>query len=190
MPLQTDLNRIVDLDLGLRVVRGQRTWGPLCVHFADTFLDVELNVDLLISGQLDNGNSKFFAFVDIGKKRDRLDGPFLFLLVIHTVENRFNIKGGDFTDLLIGVFDTEYKILFAPSAVFDFLDGALALPGVIKLIGLVADEGEEADSLAKPFIVEYGGVLNDADEVRGQCGYLRDEDSAKGVGETHVATGQ
>jgi hypothetical protein len=160
------------------------------VHFADAFLYVELNVDFLVSGQLNNWDSEFFVFIDVGKKGDWFDGSFLLLFIVHAVKNRLNIKRGDFKNLSIGVFDTEDKILFAPSAVFDFLDCALALPGVIKFIGLVADEGDEADSLTEPFVVQYGGVLNDADEVRGQCGYFGDEDSAKGVGQTHVTTGQ
>jgi hypothetical protein len=104
------------------VVSSQGTWRPFCVHFSDAFLDIKLNVDLLISGQFNNGDSEFFIFAYIGKICNWLNGSFLLLFVVHAAKNWLNIEGGDFPDLLIGIFDVEDEILFAPSAILNFLD--------------------------------------------------------------------
>lgn len=190
LSLQTYFDRVVHLDFRFRVVSCKGAWCPLGVHLSNTLLHVKLYVDLLIRCQFDDGDSQFFSLAYVGKIGDWLDGPFLLLFVVHGAKNRFNIKGGYFADFLICVFDTENKILFAPSAILDFFNGALAFPGVIKLIGFVTDEGNEADSLAEPLIMEYWGVLDDANEMRGQGGYLWDEDSAESIRQAYVTTRQ
>ena len=190
LSLQTDLNGVVNLDLRLWVVSCQCAWSPLRVHFTDALLDVKLYVDLLISGQLDNGDSELFTLTNAGKISDWLDGSFLLLFIIHAVENGLNVKWGDLTDLLIGIFDTEYKILFAPSTILNFFDWTFAFPGVIKLIGLITNERYQPNSLAKPFIMKYRSVLNDTYKMRSQCWYLWDENSSKSIRQTHVTTWQ
>lgn len=62
------------------------------MHFTDALLDVKLYVDLLISGQLDNGDSELFTLTNAGKISDWLDGSFLLLFIIHAVENGLNVK--------------------------------------------------------------------------------------------------
>ena len=190
LSLQTDFNRVVDLNLGFGMVGCQGAGCPLGVHLADALLYVKLYVDLLVGGQLDDGNSQLFAFADVGKIRDRLDGPLLLLFVIHAAEHWLNVKRSRLTHFLIGVLHTEDKILLAPATILYFLNWALALPGVIELVGLITNKGDQTDSLAEPLIVEYRGVFDDADEMGGQCGYLWDEDSAESVRQTHVATWQ
>lgn len=91
------------------------------MHLADALLHVELDVDLLVGGQLDNGNSQLFALANVGKIRDRLHGPLLLLFVIHAVEHCLNVERSHLAHFLISVFDTENKILFAPATILDLL---------------------------------------------------------------------
>ena len=174
LSLQTDFDRVVDLDLGFGVVGSQRTRCPFGVHLTNALLHIELYVDLLVWGQLDDRNSEFFALANVGKIRDRLYGPLLLLFIIHAAEHWLNIKRSHLTYFLIRILHTEYKILFAPATILNFLNWALALPGVVELVGLVTDEWDEANSLTEPLVVEYRGVFDDADEMGGQCGYLWD----------------
>ena len=95
---------------------------PLGVHLADALLYVKLYVDLLVGGQLDDGNSQLFAFADVGKIRDRLDGPLLLLFIIHAAEHWLNVKRSHLTHFLIGVLHTEDKILLAPATILYFLN--------------------------------------------------------------------
>ena len=180
--VQRNVDSVVDPDFRFRVVSCQRAGGPSCVHFTDTLLDVELDVDFLIGGEFNDGDTKFFVFADIGEVIDGSNSSFFIFLIVHAAEYGLNVEGSDFTDFLVGIFDVEDKILFAPSAVFDFFNRTLALPRVVELISPVANEGNETNPLTKPLIVEHGGVLDDTNEMRGQCGDFGDEDPPQGVG--------
>ena len=92
------------------------------MHLANTLLHIELYVDLLVWGQFNDGNSKLFALANVGKIRDGFDGPLLLLFIIHTAEHRFNIKRSHLTYFLIRILHTEYKIIFAPATILNFLN--------------------------------------------------------------------
>lgn len=152
------------------------------MHFADTLLDVELDIDFLIGGEFNDRDTEFFVFADIGEVSYGSNSSFFIFLIVHAAEYGLNVEGSDFTDFLVGIFDVEDKILFAPSAIFDFLNRTLALPRVVELISPVANEGNETNPLTKPFVVEHGGVLDDTNEMGSQCGDFGDEDPPQGVG--------
>jgi hypothetical protein len=97
----------------------QRARCPLGVHLADALLHVELYVNLLVWGQFYNRYSQLFALADVGKIRDRYDGPFLLLFIIHAAEHWLNVKRSNLTDFLVSVFHTEDKILFTPATIFN-----------------------------------------------------------------------
>lgn len=125
------------------------------MHFTDTFLNVELDINLLVGGQFHDRDAKFFIFADIGEVSDWSNSSLFVFLIVHTAENGLNVERGDLPDFLVGIFNVENEILFTSSAVFDFFNRTLALPRVVKFVGPVADERNEPDSLTKPLIVEH-----------------------------------
>ncbi len=163
------------------MVSCQRARCPLGVHLADALLHIELYVNLLVWCQFYNRYSQLLALANVGKIRDRYYSPLLLLFVIHAAEHWLNVKRSNLTDFLIGILHTEDKILFAPATIFNLFYWALTLPRVFEVVGLVTDEGNQANSLTEPLVVKDRGVFNDTNEMWGQCGYLRDEDSAQSV---------
>lgn len=158
--VQRNVYSVVNFDLGFGMVCGEWTGGPSCVHFTDSFLDIKLDVDLLVRGKFNNRNAEFLVLGNIGKISNRANCSFLVLIIVHAAKNCLNVQRSHFSDLLVRVFDVQNKILLASSAILDFLHRTLALPRVVELVGPIAYKRNQSDPLAQPFIVKYRSVLN------------------------------
>ena len=184
---QRQVDFVVNFDFGVWLEGRQRHGRPFGVHFADSLLDVELEVDLLVLVQLDDGNAEFLALVETGGE---LDWQYRLLLAdfhLHGFEDGSDVERSDFPGFVALVVDLEGEVVFADLAVVDVFLGAVAVPGVLEVVDSLAVEGDESDSLGEELIMEDGGVFDDADEVGGEGGDFGEEDPAEGVGEADVA---
>lgn len=100
------------------------------------------------------------------------------------------MQRGHLHDLIAGVLGLQHEVSLAGLAILHTLLRAGALPRVVEVIYRVADEGNQADTLAQELVVQDGGVLDDADQMRGEGRHFRDHDPAEGVGEADVASGE
>lgn len=125
------------------------------MHFTNSFLDVKLDVDLLVGGEFNDRNAKFLVLADIGKISNRANCSFLVLIIVHAVKNCLNVQRSHFSDLLVRVFDIQNKILFASSAILNFFHRTLALPRIVELISPIAYKRNQSNPLTYPFVMEH-----------------------------------
>lgn len=156
------LYTVVDFNLGLRVIRCKSTWCPFSMHLSNAFLNIKPDVYLLVPCQFDDWDSELSILVNIWVVRDWSNWPFSLLLIIHALENWSNVQRSDFHYLLLCVFYVQNEILLANSAVFNTFQRAWTFPWILEILYFIADEGNEADSLAKPLVMQYWSVLYNA----------------------------
>lgn len=97
------------------------------------------------------------------------------------------MQGGDFHNLITGILGLEHEVGLADLAILHALLRAGALPGVVEAVDRITNEGNQADPLAQKLVMQHGGVLDDADQMRGHGRHLRDHDPAEGVGQADIA---
>ncbi len=151
--IQSDINGVINLNLRLRVESGKCTGCPFGMHFSNSLLYIESDVDLLISCQLNNGYSKLLVGIDTGIVWDRSDWFSLFLFVMHTLINWVDIESSDYSDILFSILNIQNKILFANSTLLNTFQWTLTLPRILKSIHLIAHKRNQTNPLTKPLIV-------------------------------------
>lgn len=138
----------------------QWDWRPFCMHLPSSFLNIESDINLLVSVQFHNRNTHIFAVVAFRVKfnwQDRLFSILGVALINHI--NWFNVKGSNFSNILICIFTKLFVINLKPElkftglAIVNILCWTITLPRILIWIHLLAVERNKANPLGQEFIM-------------------------------------
>ena len=149
-----ELDCLVELDLRVGHESRQRDWRPLCMHFAYSLLDLESESDLLIFCEFDDGDADLLLLIDARVELDRQHRSHFLIFALDLIENRTDMHGGDFHDLVARVLGLQNEVSLADLTILHCLLRAAAGPRVLKIVDGVADERYESDSLTEKLVMQ------------------------------------
>lgn len=85
---------------------------------------------------------------------NRLNGSYLLVLSLESIEDAANLEGRYLHDFLTGVFGLEDEVSLAEEAILDAFLSTGALPRVLELFDRIADKGDEPYPLTEELIMK------------------------------------
>lgn len=170
------INFVIDLNFWIWLKSSQGYGRPLRMHFANSFLHIETDINLLSFVELNNGDPHLLAIIEIWVELDWKNWLLteLSFALVHHVDG-FDVQRCHlsyltciFTRVLVMHLQSEFN--FACLAIVNVLWRAVAFPWVLVRIDLLAVKRDQTNSLCQKLVMQDWCVLKNWDQMRSHCG--------------------